>query len=94
MLQFNAMNRNLQKASDRRDTGVFVTWVSEEKSLQLRQGRSELPDVVIIQFECALSVGTVAPHVQIEQVSKHSNRGEGRNDDLGGGGRSVHAESS
>ena len=64
------------------------------KTLQLGQGDGELRDVFVIQFECAPSVAAVAPHVQIELVPKHSNCGEEREIDNGGGGRSIDAQNS
>ena len=76
------MNGNLKEASDCRRTGIFVTWGSEEKKAQSRQGRSELGNVFIIQFEDALTASAVGRYLQVDKVPKCLNHGgEGGIDD-------------
>jgi len=53
LLQLEAINGDREEASNGRGTGVFGTWASEEKVLQLRHGHSELGDVLVIQIERA-----------------------------------------
>jgi len=77
------MNGNRKEAGDSRETGVFGTRVSEEKRLQLGQGHSEFGDVVVVQLRDAFAtvvfvLVAAAPHVEVDQVPKTLNRGDGR----------------
>jgi len=86
LLQLAAMIGNRKEAGDGRETGVFGTRVSEVKILRLSQGHSEFRNVVIVQLEDALTllvfVGAVDIYVEIDQVPKTLNRGDGRRIDV------------
>jgi len=81
------MDGNRKEASDCRGTGILVTWVSEEKIFQLREGHSELSNVVIVHFEDTLAAAAVDHYVQMDEVPKClDDGGEGGVD---GGDREV-----
>ena len=80
LLQPAAMNRDWKKAGDSRETGVFETRVSEDKGLQLSQGRSEFRDVVVVQLEDAFTpvvfVVAVDIYAETDQIPKTLDRGD------------------
>ena len=81
-MQPGTTNGYRKEASDRCGTGIFVTWVSEEKRIQSRQGHGEFGNVVIVQFEGTLTVATVDHYVQVGEVPKCLDHGgEGDIDD-------------
>jgi len=81
-LQPDTMNGNRKEASGRRGTGILVTWVSEEKRVQPRQGHSELRNIVIVQFEVTPTVAAADRYFQMDEVPKCLNYGgEGGIDD-------------
>jgi len=49
--QLDAVDRNLEEASNSCGVGIIETRVSEDKNLQLGQGHNELGDVVVVQLE-------------------------------------------
>ena len=83
------MNGNRKEAGDGREADVFKTRVSKEERLQLSQRHSEFRDVAVVQLEDAIapvvSVMTVHFDVEIDQIPKILNRGDGRSLDLGNG---------
>lgn len=87
--QPGAIDGNWKEASDSRDAGVLLAWESEVKALQLRQGYSEVCDVIVIQPKGALALAAANHYFQGDQIPKHLDRGGEGDIDNGGGRRDI-----